>query len=200
MTFRACSFGHVLPRLAGAGGSGYPARVTLLPTLRYQFDVSWSLLALHLAELSDEMCLWEPAPGAWTVRERDGRWSADLVLPEPDPPPATTIGWVTWHIGWWWSGAHLHTFGDRRGEPLDMLAHAKTVAWPGSARAVAGWLTGLRDQWARAQDGLADADLERPVAWFGQPLRSTLAWANVELMKNAAEVGQLRLLFTARRR
>jgi hypothetical protein len=174
--------------------------VTTLATLRYQLDVSWSLLALHLDALTDEMCLWQPAPGAWTVRPVDGRWIADLVLPEPDPPPTSTIAWITWHIGWWWTGAHAHTFGARRGEPLDMLAHARTVHWPGSARGVAGWLTDLRDQWSRALDPLVDADLAQPIAWFDQPLGHVIAWANIELMKNAAEIGQLRLLFSALRR
>lgn len=170
----------------------------LLPTLRYQLDVSWSLLSLHLDGLTDEMCLWEPAPGAWTVRPSSGRWVADLVLPEPDPPPTTTIGWVTWHIGWWWTGAHAHTFGARRGEALDMIEHAKTVDWPGSAAGAAAWLTRLREQWAQALDGLTEADLAEHVAWFDKPLGHVIAWANIELMKNAAEVGQLRLLYKAR--
>ena len=171
----------------------------LLPALRYQFDIAWSLLALHLDGLDDAMCLWEPAPGAWTVRPVDGRWIADLTLPEPDPAPATTIAWVTWHIGWWWTGAHAHTFGARRGQPLDMLAHARAVDWPGSARATAEWLADLRARWSAALDGLGEADLAGKVVWFDRSLGDTLAWANLELMKNAAEVGLLRLLYGARR-
>lgn len=171
----------------------------LLPALRYQLDISWSLLSLHLSALNDEMCLWEPAPGAWTVRPRDGRWIADLVLPEPDPPPTTTIGWVTWHIGWWWTGAHAHTFGPGRGEKLDMIELAKTVDWPGNTKAVAAWLSGLREQWVQEIENLTEDELKQPVAWFDQPLSHVLAWANVELMKNAAEIGQLRLLYGARR-
>lgn len=170
-----------------------------LPTLRYQLDISWALLSLHLDALTDEMCLWEPAPGAWTVRNRDGRWVADLVMPEPDPPPTTTIAWITWHIGWWWTGAHAHTFGPRRGEKLDMIEHAKTVTWPGNAKEAAAWLLGLREQWTAALDRLTEADLEQPIVWFEQPLGHVIGWANVELMKNAAEIGQLRLIYGARR-
>lgn len=171
-----------------------------LTTLRYQLDVSWALLSMHLDGLTDDMCFWEPAPGSWTVRRDGDRWTADLVLPEPDPPPVPSIGWVTWHIGWWWTGAWAHTFGERRGEKLDMLAHAKGVSWPGSASAAATWLGQLKDQWVASMETVSERDLAQPVAWFEQPLSHVLAWANIELMKNAAEIGQLKLLYRAGQR
>ena len=49
-----------------------------LERLRWQLDVSWSLLALHLGQVTDEEALWEPASNCWNVRQKpDGTWAAD---------------------------------------------------------------------------------------------------------------------------
>ena len=86
---------------------------SLASILRWQFDLTWSLLDGHLQALSDEDYLWEPAPDCWTVRKGStGFWSADWVEPEPDPAPVSTIGWTSWHIGWWWTEASAHLNGD----------------------------------------------------------------------------------------
>ncbi|GAA2811591.1 hypothetical protein FHR33_001093 [Nonomuraea dietziae] len=34
-----------------------------------------------------------------------GTWVPDWTETEPDPVPVPTIGWLSWHIGWWWSVA-----------------------------------------------------------------------------------------------
>ncbi|WP_422741292.1 hypothetical protein ACN27B_20490 [Micromonospora sp. WMMD754] len=51
-------------------------------------------------------------------------------------------------------------------------------------------------------DGLTEVDLARPSAYpwpgdAGLTVAHLVAWVNVELMKNAAEIGQLRLLRAA---
>jgi hypothetical protein len=69
--------------------------------LRWQFDLTWSLLELHLEQLTPEDFSWEPAARCWTVRPGvDGVWVPDWREPVPEPSPIPTIGWVTWHIGW----------------------------------------------------------------------------------------------------
>lgn len=76
-----------------------------LQTIRWQFDLTWRLADVHLPLLTDAACLWEPAPGSWTVRQStDGKWRADWAESEPNPAPPATIGWLTWHVVWWWSG------------------------------------------------------------------------------------------------
>ena len=37
-----------------------------------------------------------------------GVWRPDWAEAEPDPIPVPTIGWLTWHIDWWWSVAIDH--------------------------------------------------------------------------------------------
>jgi hypothetical protein len=77
------------------------------------------------------------------------------------------------------------------------------VAWPGPDATV-GWLRGLHAEWVAVLDGLTDADLAAPARFpwpsdAGMSVAQMLGWANAELMKNTAELGQLRLLRAAGR-
>lgn len=160
---------------------------------RWQFDLTWSLFEYHLAELKPEDFRWEPAELCWTVRP-DGR--PDWADTEPDPVPVPTIAWLTWHIGWWWSVALDHANGRTPRE-------REEITWPGEDDTIA-WLRGLREQWLAVLDRSTDTDLDAPSAYpwdaeAGLTFAHTVTWVNSELMKNAAEIGQLRLLRGARR-
>ncbi|MFB8003226.1 DinB family protein [Nocardia sp. NPDC056000] len=160
--------------------------------LRLQFDIVWGLLDYHLERLVTDDFLWEPAQVVWTLRQDEhGHWVPDWADSEPDPIPVPTIGWISWHIGWWWSVTIDHL---RHRSPRDR----DDVRWPGPGPAVAEWLRELRLQWLEILDGCTEADLETPIGfpWQDDPAKSaihTIAWANAELMKNAAELGQLRI-------
>lgn len=100
--------------------------------LRRQFDLIWSLAEVHLAGLTTENCLWAPVEHQWSVhRGEDGRWCPDWKMSEPDPPPVPTIGWLTWHVGWWW-GTVLNRLRGRPGE--------RETSWPGDAATTVSWL------------------------------------------------------------
>lgn len=162
--------------------------------LRWQFDLTWALFEYHLERLEDEDFLWEPAAETWTLHPVADGWEPDWADTEPDPVPAPTIAWLTWHIGWWWTTATAHV---QRRAPRDRA----DVKWPGPA-ASAEWLRGHRDDWLAALDALADADLDAPSAYpwpgdAGLTVAHLAAWVNAELMKNAAEIGQLRLVRAA---
>ncbi|MCM2394022.1 DinB family protein [Streptomyces albipurpureus] len=167
------------------------ARVELL--IR-QLDTVWALWEYHLPGIDDAACLWEPAPGSWTVRQdAAGHWVADWQVPEPEPVPTTSIGWLTWHMGYWWTTTFQHCFGP--GAPAREEIH-----WPGSAEATVEWLGALRNDWRAELLQLSDADLDSTartegLAW-GEGLRlvEVAGWITVELTKNVAEVGQLLLL------
>jgi hypothetical protein len=164
--------------------------------LRWQFDLAWLLLDYHLERLESDDFLWEPSPHCFTVRRNaDGLWVADWEDPEPDPPPNPTIAWVTWHIGWWWTTAIDYAQGRTPPERSD-------ITWPGNGTAAITWLRALRPQWLTVLDQLTDTDLEAiaPFPWQDNPERTVahmVAWVNAELMKNAAELGALRLLRAA---
>lgn len=159
-----------------------------------QFDLAWALADLHLTALNEDDMLWEPAPLCWTVRQdSSGAWRPDWADVEPDPIPVPTIGWLTWHIDWWWSTAIDHLTA----APL----RARTdVTWPGSGAAAMSRLRALATRWRAI---LTTADLQRPCVFpwgadAGRTVAHTALWVNVELTKNIAEIGQLRLLRAAR--
>lgn len=166
-----------------------PERCVLL---RWQFELSWSLVDFHLSRLKPDDHLWEPAARSWSVRpDDDGRWVPDWQVPEPDPPPVPTIAWLTWHIGWWWSVALDHL---RARMPQDRTQ----IAWPGSGDAAVAWLRELRREWLAVVNGLTEPDLDAVALFPWKDSEHTVAhllgWVNAELMKNGAELGQLRML------
>ncbi|GAA3774463.1 DinB family protein [Micromonospora maritima] len=164
---------------------------------RWQFDLTWALLEYHLDRLDPADFLWEPGPLCWTMRaDPAGGWRPDWADTEPDPVPVPTIAWLTWHIGWWWSVAADHL---RQRPPRERA----DVRWPGPGAATVSWLNGLRGEWTDILDGRTEADLARPSAYpwpadAGLTVAHLVAWVNAELMKNGAEIGQLRLLRAAR--
>ncbi|MGI5150951.1 DinB family protein [Plantactinospora sp. CA-294935] len=165
--------------------------------LRWQFDLTWSLFEYHLERLEPAHLLWQPAAHFWTVRpDGAGRWLPDWSDTEPDPVPVPTVGWLSWHIGWWWRVTVDHARGRT---PPDRTE----VDWPGDAASTVAWLRALRAEWLSVLDGLSEADLDEtaPFPWQGDPAHTVahmVAWVNAELMKNVAELGQLRLLHDAR--
>ncbi|MEU6074160.1 DinB family protein [Micromonospora sp. NPDC047074] len=165
--------------------------------LRWQFDLTWSLFEYHLDRLEPADFLWEPAAHCWTMRRGPGGWTPDWADTEPDPIPVPTLGWVTWHVGWWWTVA-MDQLG---GRPARQRAD---VQWPGPGEPAVAWLRGLRTEWLELLDRLTDADLDgiAPFPWQDDPAHTvthTVGWVNAELMKNVAEIGQLRLLRAAGR-
>lgn len=165
-------------------------------TLDAQLGTAWKLLELHLTGLDDEECLWRPAARGLHVFQADGVWRAEWPESEGYEIGPPSVAWLTWHIGFWWSMALDHSFGDG-------TLGREDVTWPGSADATRAWLTGLRDEWTDALAELSDDDwrsAER-VRWpfTDRPFHRLAAWLNLELMKNAAEIGYCRFLYAARR-
>jgi len=164
--------------------------------LRWQFDLTWSLSEFHLERLDPDDFLWEPVATCWTVRRAaDGGWVPDWADTEPDPIPVPTIGWVSWHIGWWWTVAIDHAQGRAPHDRVD-------VPWPGPGEPTIAWLRGLRQDWGSVLDRLTDADLDAPARFpwapdSGMTVAHTAGWVNAELMKNVTEIGHLRLLRVA---
>ena len=160
--------------------------------MQNQFDIAWALTSYHLDGLTTEECLWRPAKvGLHVHQDPHGDWRADWPDREGYDIGPPSIGWITWHINFWWSMTLNHSFGDG-------TLTREQVTWPGSADAVRGRITQLKDEWRHALDSLNEDDLKsnRHTRWPMQdrPFDDIVGWLNVELMKNAAEIGQLRLL------
>jgi len=169
-----------------------PARKVVVDNLLWQFDLVWTLAELHFVNLVEDDCLWQPSPISWTVRrDAAGLWRPDFAEVEPDPVPTPTIGWLMWHIDWWWSSA----VNQLRGRPPPAREH---ITWPGQGNAAITHLRQLSDNWRTLVAQLDDDDLHRPSSfpWHpdtGHTVTHTAMWVNVELTKNITEIGQLRL-------
>src|SRR5215813_812277 len=170
----------------------------LIAVMRTQLHLVWSLLEHGVRGLTDEDCHWSPVADERTAtvrRDSSGAWVADWSGLETEPYPVATIAWLTWHIGWWWTTTIAHVGA----EPVPDRTE---ITWPGSAYATKLWLAGLHDRWLRILDGLTDERLAETATfpWASRTDRTiadAIAWVNVELMKNAAEIAQLRIIRTA---
>lgn len=161
----------------------------------------------RLAGLGDEEFFWEPVPDCWSLVEGPDGWAMEGAVPEPDPPPVTTIGWRLAHIAASNIGTRANaffgpdpippgvTFNDPRFTPAIPSSSSEAVAL-------------LHEVWARWRDGLmalGDAGLLAPIGPSGGPFAEEAVAALVlhvsrETMHHGGEIGVLRDLYRARRR
>ncbi len=162
--------------------------VETLEGLRWQFGVAWRFgERFVLPHLSDAACLWLPGgQGVSVHRASDNRWVADWPGEEVDgPPPVASVGWLTWHVQWWWSGAIAGALGVP-GPDRD------EVSWAGDADSVRAELAKLAGTWSDVLDRTHAAELDSPTSYpieAVQPRWRLYAWVNFELTKNLAEIG-----------
>ncbi|RKH23236.1 DinB family protein [Corallococcus sp. AB030] len=165
---------------------------SLRSVLLTQLDTAWALTQYHLNGLTTQECLLRPArKGLHVEQGTDGVWRAEWPESEGYDIGPASIAWLTWHMGFWWSMVHDHSFGTGALKRED-------VHWPGTAEGVQAWITRLHDQWRSAVMGLDDSELDASTRtrWplEGRPFADIVAWVNVELMKNAAELGYARFV------
>lgn len=161
-----------------------------------QFAIASALLHHHLDTLGEEECLWGPAAhGPHIHREPGGGWVADWPEHERYDLGPPSAGWILWHIIYWWSMALDHSFGAGS-------LRREDIGWPGSAAAAVALINDLERRWIAHVETLGDGDLASSsrARWpmTGRPFADIVAWANIELAKNAAELGLTRFLFAVR--
>jgi hypothetical protein len=78
----------------------------------------------------------------------------------------------------------------------------ENVLWPGTAESTRKWIIGLHNEWRAVLDHLTDDDLKssQRTKWpfKDRPFGDVVAWVNVELTKNASEIGYARFLYASR--
>ena len=161
-----------------------------------QLGTAWALARFHLDGLGTEEMLWRPASrGLHVCKRADGQWHADWPEHEGYELGPASIAWITWHMIFWWSMLLDHTFGPAT---LDR----ERVTWPGDADAVRERLVRLHDDWRTSVEHLAARDLaaRSHTRWpfKERPFGDVVAWANIELVKNASEIGYARFLYAMR--
>ncbi len=135
-------------------------------------------------ELNDDMMLWEPVPGCWSIRRQpDGAWHYDWT-PDPAIAPFTTIAWRLAHIGQSLAAHARRLFG--RGEfAYDTYEPAGDLA---------GAMHFVRDGFEHWRAGIAACGEELPEALA----RETISF-NTHHFRHAAEILTVRDLYRASR-
>jgi hypothetical protein len=167
--------------------------------LSTQLDWYWTnQFRPRLKGLNDAEYLWEPVEGCWNIRlDGNGRYVADFQVPEPDPPPATTIAWRLSHIAAaiqaWCNASH---FGGPNAETA-------TFECPGTAEAALRLLDSGYARWRMGVESLDDEALTRKVgtadgclaSFAGYPMARLILYVNREVIHHGAEVALLRDLY-----
>jgi hypothetical protein len=161
-----------------------------------QFDIAWKLASFHLDGLTTEECFWRPAATGPHVRAvGTSGWQADWPQREDYEMGPPSIAWLTWHICFWWSMVLDHSFGAQS-------LSRDNVYWPGSGDEVRVRIVALHDEWRAVLQAVTDQELRSTsrTRWpfADRPFADVVSWVNVELSKNAAEIGYARFLYAAR--
>lgn len=148
-----------------------------------QLELVWSFATRFVLDGVDEtLALWEPSGNVVSVHRDGGEWRADWPDEEHPPLPDATIGWLLWHIEFWWSNAADAAEGLPARSP-------QQVRWSGSTTGVVA----AHDRWLAI---LGTHDLDAAVEGLmpePRPFSFVAAWVNFELTKNLSEINQLKL-------
>jgi DinB superfamily len=173
--------------------------------LAEQLDRHWrEQLRLRLDGLTDAEYRWEPVSGAWNVRPRGtgsapisvgaGEFTMDFAIPQPVPPPVTTIAWRLGHIIVGVLG--MRVAGHFGGPPVDYSSHRyagdAATALDQLDEAYAGWIAGVR---GLGPDGLARACGPAEGPWATVSMAELVLHINREILHHGAEVALLRDLY-----
>jgi hypothetical protein len=187
----------------------HPDRLDWNPMLLEQLTWHWEQqLRPRLEGMMDEEYFWEPVDGACNVRPRggtsptpvqggSGAMTIDFAMPEPDPPPVTTIAWRIGHLVVGVLGARNHShFG---GPPADYMSwdYAATAddALVQLDQTYAGWVAGVAN--------LGPDDLAAPCGpaegeWGERSMAELVLHIHREVIHHGAEIALLRDLYAHR--
>jgi hypothetical protein len=176
-------------------------------TRQLDLQLSW-LWENHLRRrwdgLGDEEYFWEPVPGMWNIRPRGqgvavevgkGDHIIDFAMPEPSPPPATTIAWRVGHLLVGVFGSRLAShFG---GQPVDYDSYE----YPSTATDALDRLDTMYADWIAGVRSLDEDGLQQPCGEYGfeqDSMAALILHINREVIHHGAEISLLRDLYAWR--
>lgn len=170
--------------------------IDIRQSLIEQMTFAWEFqFAPRMERLTTEEYLWAPVADVWTVHKgEDGRPNTvDLVYPEPEPAPFTTLAWRMFHMTSFFSARWSNHFGD---------GSYKTESHPIRLTAEEGFadLTIAYERW---RDSLQSATFERfeqecgPAEgpYMNNPFSDLVIHINREFIHHAAECNLIRDLY-----
>jgi len=175
------------------------------PLLLDQLEFHWTHgLRPRLRGLTDDEYLWEPAPGAWSIRPRGsgrspaplgaGAYERDDAPDDPDPAPLTTIAWRLAHMTVEVLAMRSASHFGRPATDYESWTYAPTAAEALEQldEEHATWCDGVR---SLGEDGLARpcGPAEGPFAEY--PMAALVLHIHREVIHHGAEVCLLRDLY-----
>ncbi|GAB1515372.1 DinB family protein [Actinophytocola sp. KF-1] len=175
------------------------------PLLREQLSWHWThQLRPRLDGLTDDEYFWEPAPNSWTVRPRgtstaqvqagSGEMTRDFAIPQPVPPPFTTIAWRLGHVIVGVLAVRSASHFGRAPTDYGTYPYAATAdeALAQLDEEYETWLAGVA---SLGEDGLSRlcGEAEGPYAEY--PLAALVLHINREMIHHLSEVCLLRDLY-----
>ena len=159
-----------------------------------QLEFHWNhQLRPRLDGLTDDEMHWEPVGDMWGLRRAGDGWGLDFAVPEPDPPPVTTIAWRLNHL--------LLVLGVRNGSHFDRdpVSH-EDYPYAADARTALGrldeehatWVAGVR---ALGADGLARPCGPAEGPYAAESLAVLVLHIHREVIHHGAEIALLRDLY-----
>lgn len=178
------------------------------PLLVDQLTWHWThQLRGRLDGLTDEEYFREPVPGCWSVRPRgagnapvqagSGPMTIDFAMPEPEPPPFTTIAWRLGHV----------IVGVLAVRNASHFGRAPTDYWSFPYAATASEALAQLDAeyatWVGGVESLGETGLARPCGeaegpFADYPLAALVLHIHRELIHHLGEVCLLRDLYRDR--
>ncbi|GAB2908523.1 DinB family protein [Streptomyces mayteni] len=178
------------------------AQLTWNPLLRDQLDWHWThQLRARLDGLTDDEYFWEPVPDCWNVRPRgtgtapvqagSGAMTIDFAMPEPSPPPFTTISWRLAHVI---VGVLAMRNASHFGRPP---TDYQSFAYAPTAAEALAQLDAEFAAWQAGVEALGEAGLARPCGaaegpFAERPLAELVLHINREVVHHLSEVCLLR--------
>lgn len=174
-----------------------------------QLEWHWRTLRPRLDGLTDDEYRWEPVDGCWNVRPRgtstapieagSGAFTIDFAMPEPDPPPVTTIAWRLGHVIVGVLGMRAASHFDGPDRDYQSFAYAGTAdeALTQLDEVYAAWIGGVRR--------LGDSGLATPCGpaegpYGDRPMATLVLHIHREVIHHGAEIALLRDLYAHRER
>ena len=158
----------------------------------FQLNIAWELFLYHCKDLSEKEAMWCKTASGLQIQNVDGEWVSDWPDTEEYRIGPSSIAWTLWHILYWWKST-------LSASKKNQIIEKEDVKWLGSVDLVIKEIEHCHDEWVDFIGSLSDHELQSTdlCRWpfENQSMCSLALWLNVELMKNAAEIGAARFLY-----
>jgi hypothetical protein len=176
---------------------------TTRAVVRGQLEFSWWELGRRLETMTQDEFVWEPAPGALSVRRRSestaprtfgvGEWVVEWPQ-GPDHPGPRTVAWLVAHLTEVLTERYDWTFGEHQ-------ARRSTLTYSGEVGPAVAELTRMADLWRAgiaqtSDDDMATVGLSQATEIDQQsPFAHLVAHVNREIIHHGSEISTLTDLY-----